>query len=891
MSPADDVSASSARFPAGRINRMLGRWSSLSWRSRRRVVAPYLGTVLALSLFGGALYLLHRHVTAYNPEDVRKALVALSWRQIIAAFGLTGASYVLLMFYDALALRHMRKTLPFGRVALASFTSYAFAHNFGFGTLMHATIRYRLYAPLGLRTVDIAEITAFVNITFIIGLAIMFPVIALLHASALPGMGLPQTTIISLAAGALALALAYAALGWWMQRLEVFGLVLKVPGPTTAFAQIGLSLADLALAGVVFFMCLPGPAGAGYLHVLAVFVVALTAGIISHVPGGLGVFETIILVGLSNEVPGDQTLAALLVFRVIYFLIPLVTACALFGGLEAIQARRRITRISQNLAGWVAPAVPAVLAGCAFVGGAVLLFSNATPENGVRLQLVSKVLRLPIIEISHFLSSVIGMLLLLLSTHLQRRSRAAWFITLLLFLIGSCAELLNGLDWQQAVLLLLFFFLLLASRDEFYRRTALFTESFTPRQFLAIGVVLGSALWLGVFSYKQIGYGDLLWWEFALYGDAPRFLRASIAVAVIAFAAAAARLLALAAMPSSVADQNALSRAAEIVAQSPEARANLALLGDKRFLFHPAGDGFVMFGIVRRSWVVLGDPIGPFARWRNLLRQLATEATSHGGWPVFFGIGEAAAQICRKLGFAVRRLGDQAIVPLEQFAIEQLSPELQDTYRQILGLGCQFEAVAPAAVPALIAELQSVSDEWLRGKHTRERAFLSAAFRADYLARFPVGVVRSDGRILAFAGLVGSAGKAELSVELVRHRANAPMGILDFVLVEAVVWAKNQGYRAVNLGLAPLRGLERRDTVSRWNRLGTYLYRYGEHYSDFSELRRAKARFAPRWEPRFVSSRPGLALARAIPDMAKLVAGASGAKPAPVAALPSVETL
>ena len=108
----------------------------------------------------------------------------------------------------------------------------------------------------------------------------------------------------------------------------------------------------------------------------------------------------------------------------------------------------------------------------------------------------------------------------------------------------------------------------------------------------------------------------------------------------------------------------------------------------------------------------------------------------------------------------------------------------------------------------------------------------------------------------------------------------APTDILDFVLVEAVVWAQREGYRAVNLGLAPLRGLDRRDTVSRWNRLGTYLYRYGEHYSDFSELRRAKAGFAPRWEPRFVSSRPGLALARAIPDVAQLVAGGSGAKPA-----------
>ena len=166
-------------------------------------------------------------------EDVRKAFAALSWQRIVVAFGLTAASYIPLMFYDALALRHMRKTLPFGRVALASFTSYAFTHSFGFGSLMHATIRCRLYAPLGLRAVDIAEITAFVNIAFMIGLAIMFPEIVLLHASALAGIAVPEQTSIALGAAALALAVAYAALGWWVQRLELFGFVLKVPGPIT----------------------------------------------------------------------------------------------------------------------------------------------------------------------------------------------------------------------------------------------------------------------------------------------------------------------------------------------------------------------------------------------------------------------------------------------------------------------------------------------------------------------------------------------------------------------------------------------------------------------------------------------------------------------------------
>jgi phosphatidylglycerol lysyltransferase len=213
---------------------------------------------------------------------------------------------------------------------------------------------------------------------------------------------------------------------------------------------------------------------------------------------------------------------------------------------------------------------------------------------------------------------------------------------------------------------------------------------------------------------------------------------------------------------------------------------------------------------------------------------------------------------------------------VDQFAIEKLSPELQEAHTQIASLGCQFQVVASESVPTLIPELLLVSEHWLRGKGTRQRAALGPTLHVNYLRRFPVGMVRSGGRVLAFASLVGSAGKAELSIELVRYVANAPTGILDFVLVEAILWAKGQGYRTVNLGLAPPRGLGHRDTVSRWNRFGAHLYRHGEHYSDFNELRRAKARFAPRWDPRFVSSRPGLALARTIPDLAKLVAGSSG---------------
>jgi phosphatidylglycerol lysyltransferase len=794
---------------------------------------------------------------------------------VLAALAVTAASYALFAIYDLLALRHIGKRLPYSRVALASFTSYAFVHSFGFGSLLHAAIRYRLYGPLGLRTGEIAEVTAFVNITFLIGLAIVLPAIALIDAPALEAIGVPQTARLAFAAGALALAGAYAALGFWIRRpLKLFGHGLTVPRPSTASVQIGLSLFDLSLAGAVLHLCLPGLGEVGYWHVLAIFIVALTAGIISHVPGGIGVFDTIVLVGLGDFLAGDAILAGLLVFRIVYFLVPLLAAGALFGFVEAMSARRRLARTSQSIGAFIAPVAPFVLAGCTFVAGAVLLFSSATPEGGAHLRLLYRTLPLELVEASHFIGSVVGILLLLLAARLQRRSHAAWLLTVVLLVIGSAALLLKGLEWAEAGILLLFFLVLLAARDEFHIRSSLVANRFTPGWFLAIGVVLGSAFWLGLFSYKHVRLGDQPWWDFALRGDASRFLRASTAVAVVALVAAVRQLLGAARRADALPDSETRALVAEIVAASPDARANLALLGDKEIVLHPAADAFLMYRVSRRSWVAFGDPIGPPERWPDLFGRLDALARRDRGWPVFFGVTDAGARVCRNLGFAVRKYGEAAIVPLDRFALEAIDRDLARSHRQMIEAGCRFETISPDVLHRNAAALDALTAEWARRRGAREGEQTMIALPTQHLDRFAVGVVRTAERLLAFALLSRGAGNAELSVELMRHAAAAPPQVLDFLLVETVLWAKAEGCRELNLGTAPLRGLHRRHARSRWNAIGLHIFPHAEHFSTFGELRSAMARFRADWEPRFVSSRGGLPLARALPDIAQLRAGA-----------------
>jgi phosphatidylglycerol lysyltransferase len=176
-------------------------------------------------------------------------------------------------------------------------------------------------------------------------------------------------------------------------------------------------------------------------------------------------------------------------------------------------------------------------------------------------------------------------------------------------------------------------------------------------------------------------------------------------------------------------------------------------------------------------------------------------------------------------------------------------------------------------VPAIVPALARVSAAWLAGKATREKGFSNASFDAAYLANFPVALVRRAGEIVAFANLWRGAGRAELSVDLMRHAPDAPPGTMDFLFAELLAWGSAAGYRGFNFGMAPLAGLEAMDAAPVWRFVGTLIYRHGEHFYNFEGLRRYKAKFAPAWTPLYLASPGGLALPLALVDVTALIAG------------------
>jgi phosphatidylglycerol lysyltransferase len=411
-------------------------------------------------------------------------------------------------------------------------------------------------------------------------------------------------------------------------------------------------------------------------------------------------------------------------------------------------------------------------------------------------------------------------------------------------------------------------------RPYFYRQSSLVGERFSPGWIAAITVVLLGSIWLGRFSHKHVEYAHELWWQFALYGDAPRFLRAMVGALGGALIFAVTRLFRPVPPTPTAPDQAVLEQAQAVVARSRRSEANLALLGDKALLFNTSGDAFLMYGIEGRSWVALGDPIGVEREQEELAWRFRELCDRHGGWPVFYQVSQDLLPLYIDLGLTFLKLGEEARVDLETFSLKgDAGRKFRHTINHIEKADCAFSIVPAGEIPLLLPELRRVSDAWLAEKNTREKGFSLGCFTPQYLRRFPAGVIRQKGRIIAFANLWLGAEKEELSPDLMRHVPGAPSGIMDYLFLQLMLWGQQEGYRWFSLGMAPLSGLEDHALAPLWSRLGALVFRHGEHFYNFRGLRQYKEKFDPIWEPKYLASPGGLALPRILTNIASLISG------------------
>jgi phosphatidylglycerol lysyltransferase len=835
-----------------------------------------LGPALGLILFAAAIWVIHNELREFHYHDIVNELLALSARNLFLALGLTILSYMMMTGYDVLALQYIKYQLPYSKIALASFIGYAFSNSIGFSMLAGSSVRYRLYSAWGLSGEEITKVVAFCSLTLWMGFLTLGGIVFLLEPMVIPEqIHLPFASVHFM--GFIFLFLVGGYLFWSLVRkrpIKIFNWEIALPSFRIFLIQITVASMDWILAGSVLYALMPAAANVSFAKFIGIYLLAQTAGLLSQIPGGLGVFETVIIMLLSKNLPAPALLGPLIVYRIIYYLIPLMSAAVMLGAHEILEKKEGVKRVVTIFGRWITVIAPHILSITTFVSGIILIFSGATPTVGRRLLWLKDFLPLPVMEISHFLGSIAGMGLLLLARGIQQRLDAAYIFTVLLLATGIGFSIVKGFDYEEAIVLSIMLGVLLPCRRYFYRKASLFSQRFTPAWITAIGIIFLGSVWIGIFSYKHIEYSSELWWQFTFSGDASRFLRATIGIIAVTLFFAVRILLQPSLGEPVSAGAEELQKACLVIDKSRMTFANLALLGDKKLLFSESGKSFIMYSIEGHSWVALGDPVGLDEESSELVWQFREISDRQGGWTVFYEVGKENLHRYLDLGLTIIKIGEEARVPLGAFSLEGRAHKgFRHLIHHIEKEGCSFDIIPAEKVPALIPELKRISDFWLQEKNTREKRFSLGFFNEKYIEYFPVAIVRKGGKIFAFANIWTGGEKEELSIDLMRYLPEAPQGIMDYLFINMMLWGKQGGYQWFNIGMAPLSGLENHTLAPLWNRLGAFIFRHGEHFYNFQGLRQYKEKFDPEWEPKYIAVPGGLKLPQILTNLATLISG------------------
>lgn len=839
--------------------------------------------VISFLLFGFGSFAVYKILTSVNFHDVVTQLHQIALVSIALAVLTTFFGYLALVGYDWSALRFIGRSAPLPVLILGSFTAYAMGNTVGLAVFSGGAVRYRFYRGLGLDTSDVAVVSSFCAMSFGIGVTIVGFSALIYHPTALSSL-LPLSPEV-IRGGSLVLLFLIITLGLWSSISKHSFMLgryrIGLPEPLNLGAQILFSLADILFAAMTLYILLPDALAIPFTIFVALFAAASVAGVLSHIPGGIGVFEGVMITGLSTSpdlIPGVA--AGLLAYRVIYYLFPFILSLMILAGLEAVQHSRLFTAkflfegAAGNLIHTMQPVMITGLSVLIFITGAILILNGILPVPKELLQELQPIISTSFFEVSNVIVGVTGGVLVILANALRRRVRAALWLTLALLLVALLSLLVQRLDYDLAAFLLLIMILMWVARHSFYRKSRLTTKTFSNQWLVLIGGLFLSAFLLFLFAHGDVSYQHQNWWDFAFDHNTPRAMRTFGAAAIGSLLILLTMALRPAQGASGQADELDYSIIKAVINQQDNPDANFVFTGDKQTLLSEKKDAFIMFAKRGRSFISLGDPVGNPASFPDLIDDFVDLADRENCRAAFYQAGAVLLPLYIDIGFTMSKLGEEALVSLAEFGLEgPRNRYFRQTSNRATREGLSFEISAPPHGENLLYNLKVVSDDWLSSKHAQEKSFSLGRFEQTYLQHFALALVKKDDEVIAFANIMKSRAGGNVTIDLMRHIAAAPAATMDYLFISLMLQLKNEGYREFSLGMAPLSGLEQTRHKRLWDHLGIALYHLGGHLYNFEGLRAYKDKFHPIWQPRYMATWGGVDPLLIATDVNAIVSG------------------
>lgn len=503
--------------------------------------------------------------------------------------------------------------------------------------------------------------------------------------------------------------------------------------------------------------------------------------------------------------------------------------------------------------------------------GAINGLSAITPAMQYRLRLLERYSPIVVTRGGHLTSALAGFALFLLSVSLWRRKQVGWLLTVAVLTISVFVHLIKGLDYEEATLAALLAGLLIYLRPYFHARSdppsvrqglqVLFAALFFTLAYGVIGFYLLDRHFRTNFGLMAaVRQTIVMFTQFYDPGLQPitgfgRYFADSIyAVGTATFGYALVMLLRPVLNRRLVSDEER-SRAWDIVrAHGQTALARYAVLNDKKFFFGP-NETLVSYVVENRVALVLGDPIGPPENVSSAVAAFRSFCTPNDWLTAFYQITPIYLNAYKSADFECLLLGQEAIVDLSAFTLEgSENKTLRNGYNKLVRNGYHYDVVQPPFSPRMLRELNTISNEWLSSRGASEMKFSLGWFDEEYLNTCPILLVRDrEGFIEAFANIVIEFQNNGVAVDLMRHRAHIESGLMDFLFVSLLMWAKEQKYSTFNLGLSALSGVGEHSDAAPIERALHYIYENVNRFYNFRGLHAFKEKFHPTWSPRYLA--------------------------------------
>jgi phosphatidylglycerol lysyltransferase len=806
---------------------------------------------VGLLIFIAALHLLNSQIKSINLKEIQIALSNISNINIAIAMLCALLYYTLLGGYDIVAFHHINNKAPLKprEIFFSCFISNAIGNNTCYSMLFGGSLRYRLYSMYQVSMLDITKVIFFSSATIWLGLFATGGLSFVIDPVSLSDATGHNITTRSVGIVFLAILITYIILcSLNLKSVKILKWNISFPSIKTAAIQILLATADWIMASLTLYILMP-PDIVSYFVLFKVFLVAQLLGIISQVPGGIGVFETSIAILLPNIISNPAVIGGLLAYRAIFYFLPLSIALLTLSVYEIARLVKRIDDRTKMLGKAISQIIVQILSISTFFSAMLAIFTISTPFSVIQLKKIASLMPLRLLDLSHFLLSIIAVGLLFTARAIQLRIKNARRVALTFIALALVFFVIMGINLITMAYFICLFVALLAAKKYFYRDRSMLSIPFNTWWFCATSGIFAIALWVGFISNKQ----DILLWINpsvfinALMGDeeSARFLRTVIGI-IFLFVVVLIEQLFRKTFNKPVAFSK--EDIANIVKNTNYTYALNVWGKDKKIMTNSTKDTFLMYAEASNNRIVLGDPIGVSANKSELIWQFKEYSDRDNMRISFIGIGHKYMNIYRDVGLDIIDIASEARIVLKNY--DKDKNNLNSKVLELENKGYKYEILKADQLVNFEGIFNEINKQWEKEANYINRNFIPGDYNEASSKGFDFGVLKNNkNEIVGFSIIYSVENKHETYSPIVRY-IDCSVAVFDYMICKNVLWAKENGYKFFNLGFTYIKEPFKNDFAHYFAKT----FAFAEHFNyDFSELKKFKESFNPIWNEKYVA--------------------------------------